>query len=100
MSRASILKWSTLALVFFAVGAGSSSVPPDLKALYDQQQYQKVVDGLAKLNPDLLASPDVRRLKVRTLVKLGNPQEALAEYDNLEAALGQDDVPLYSAEGN
>ena len=94
MSRASILKWSTVVFVFFAVGAGSSSVPPDLKALYDQQQYQKVIEGLSKLNRDQLTSPDVRRLKARALVKLGNPQEALAEYDKLEAALERDDVPL------
>jgi HEAT repeat protein len=80
--------------VFFTLGAGPSQVPPDLKGLYDQKQYQKVVDGLSKLNQDLLASPDVRRLKALALVKLGNPQEALAEYGRLEAGLGQDDVPV------
>jgi HEAT repeat protein len=90
----SVLKWSALGLVLFVLGAGSSSIPPELKALYDQQQYQKVVEGLSKLNQEQLASPDVRRLKARTLVKLGNAQEALAEYDKLEAVLGKDDIPL------
>ena len=70
MNQSSVITWSPLViLVFFALGAGSSSVPPDLKALYDQKEYQKVVDGLSKLSQDAQASPEVRRLKVRTLVK-------------------------------
>jgi HEAT repeat protein len=76
------------------MGAGLSSVPPDIKAWYDQKEYQKVLDGLSALSQDAQALPDVRRLKARTLVKLGKPQEALAEYDKLETGLGQDDVPL------
>jgi HEAT repeat protein len=40
------------------------------------------------------ASPDVRRIKVRSLIQLGNPQAALIEYDQLEAGLRQNDVPL------
>src|SRR4029079_3575125 len=89
------MRGSTLVvLTSFALGAGSASVPPDLKALYDEKKYQQVVDGLSKLSQDAQASPEVRRLKVRTLVKLGTPQEALAEYDKLKAGLHQDDVPL------
>ncbi|HET9606977.1 MAG TPA: HEAT repeat domain-containing protein, partial [Nitrospira sp.] len=95
MNQSSVITRSTLViLVCFALGAGSSPVPPDLKALYDQKEYQKVVDGLSKLSQDAQASPEVRRLKARTLVKLGTPQEALAEYDKLEAGLRQEDVPL------
>jgi len=81
-------------LMFFTLGAGSSSVPQDLKALYDRKEYQKVIDGLSKLDQDAQALPDVRRLKTRTLLKLGNPQLALAEYDKLGADLTRDDVPL------
>jgi HEAT repeat protein len=89
------MTWTALGvLLFFTMGAGSSLIPPDLKAWYDQKEYQKVLDGLSKLSQDTQALPDVRRLKVRTLVKLGNPQEALAEYEKVEAGLGQDDVPL------
>ena len=89
------MTWAALVvLTFFALGAGSSSVPPDLKALYDEKKYQQVVDGLSKLSQDEQASPEVRRLKVRTFLKLGTPQESLAEYDKLEAGLRQEDVPL------
>jgi HEAT repeat protein len=85
---------SALLFALFALGAGSPAVPPEVKALYDQKAYQQVIDELAKLNPDRAASPDVRRLKIRTLVKVGNPKEALEEYDKLEARQKQDDIPL------
>jgi HEAT repeat protein len=81
-------------LTVFTMGASSSQVPPDLKALYDAKEYQKVLDGLARLDVDAQTLPEVRRLKVQALVKLGNSQQGLAEYDKLEAALRQDDVPL------
>lgn len=80
-------------LLVFTLGAESSQVPPELKALYDQKEYQKVVDGVSKLNQDAQASPEVRRLHVRALTKLGNPQQALMEYDKLVAGR-EDDVPL------
>lgn len=89
------MQWIVLGfLVSILMGAGLSSVPPDIKAWYDQKEYQKVLDGLSALSQDAQALPDVRRLKARTLVKVGKPQEALAEYDKLETGLGQDDVPL------
>lgn len=89
------MQWIVLGfLLSVLMGAGLSSVPPDIKAWYDQKEYQKVLDGLSTLSQDAQALPDVRRLKARTLVKLGKPQEALAEYDKLETGLGQDDVPL------
>ena len=89
------MQWIVLGfLVSILMGAGLSSVPPDIKAWYDQKEYQKVLDGLSTLSQDAQALPDVRRLKARTLVKVGKPQEALAEYDKLETGLGQDDVPL------
>ncbi len=74
--------------------AGSPTVPPQIQALYDKKDYQKTLDELGKLDKDAAAAPDVRRLKTRTLLRLGKPKEALEEYDKLEAALKQDDVPL------
>src|SRR5262245_20811099 len=61
--------YSTILLCFFTLAAGSPSVPPELNALYDQKQYQKVLDELAKVNKETSAAPDVRRLKIRTLIK-------------------------------
>jgi HEAT repeat protein len=95
MTKASAWTWTALVvLLLLTTGTGSAAVPPDLKALFDQKEYQKVVDGVAKLTPDSQATPDVRRLKVRALLKLGNPQAGLAEYDKLDAGLRETDVPL------
>ncbi len=88
------LRWSAPLFALFALAAASPAVPPDVKTLYAQHAYQQVIDALAKLSPETLASPEVRRLKVRTLLKLGNPKQALEEYDQLEAGLKQDDIPL------
>jgi len=94
MRQKLVLQASALFFTLFAIGATSSSVPPDLRALYDQQQYQQVVEGILKLSPDFQSLPEVRRMKVRALVQLGNPQTALAEYDQLQADLREEDLPL------
>jgi HEAT repeat protein len=87
------IKWSAPLLALFALAA-SPAVPPDIKTLYAQKAYQQVINELAKLSPEAMASPEVRRLKIRTLLKLGNPKGALEEYDQLEAGLKQDDIPV------
>lgn len=95
MRDASAWKWTALVvLLLFTMGAVSASMPPDLKTLFDHKEYQKVLDGVAKLNAETQALPAVRRLKVRALVKTANPQAALAEYDRLDAAQQENDVPL------
>ena len=74
--------------------AGSSSVPKEIQSLYDKKDYQKALEEVGKLDHERSSAPDVRRLKIRTLLKLGNPKEALEEYDRLESSLKQDDLPL------
>jgi HEAT repeat protein len=87
-------RMALVVLIVFTLGAGSASLPPDLKTLYDEKQYQSVLDGVSKLSQEAQTSPEVRRLKVLALTKLGNPQGALAEYEQLEAILRREDVPL------
>lgn len=94
MSRSASMTCGVVLFGFFALAAGSPSVPQDINTLYDQKQYQKVLDELAQLNQETSAVPDVRRLKIRTFLKLGNPKDGLAEYDKLEATLKHDDPPL------
>jgi HEAT repeat protein len=74
--------------------AGSPSVPIEIQRLYDKKDYQKAFEELAKLDSVKASAPDVRRLKVRAFLRLGNPKDALEEYDKLEAMLRQDDNPL------
>ncbi len=79
--------------MLLAAGA-TSSVLKEAQEAFDKQQYEQVLEQLAKLEKEQGAAPDVRRLKIRSFLKLGNPKDALSEYDELELALKQDEVPL------
>jgi len=85
--------WSGADQLLLAAGP-TSSVPKDAQEAFDKQQYEQVLEQLAKLEKEEGAAPDVRRLKIRSFLKLGNPKDALSEYDELELALKQDEVPL------
>lgn len=74
--------------------AGPSGIPKEIQQLYEKKEYQKVLDALAKLDQDKTAPPEVRRLKARTLLRIGSPKEALTEYDQLAALIKRDDIPL------
>lgn len=80
-----------LLLIFEPVFGGTQPDLQKIHALYDNAEYQKVLEELAKLETETSSVPDVRRLKVRTLVRLGNPKDALTEYDKLAQSLQQDD---------
>ena len=80
-------------LLLFAAGP-TSSVPKDAQEAFDKKQYDQVLEQLAKVEKEHGAAPDVRRLKIRSFLKLGNPKDALGEYDKLESALKQDEVSL------
>jgi len=74
-----------------ALAAGGSSVPQEIQSLYDKSEYQKAIEEIGKLDKERAAAPDVRRLKIRSLIRLGNPKDALVEYDKLEGLLKQED---------
>ncbi|MEK7237287.1 MAG: HEAT repeat domain-containing protein [Nitrospirota bacterium] len=84
--------WSGVFLPLSA--AGTPSVPKDVQEAYDKKQYGQVIEQLSKLEKEQGAAPDARRLKIRSFLKLGNPKDALSEYDKLELSLKQDEVPL------
>lgn len=104
--RSCSYRWTLLATVAVAwfylwsgadqllLAAGTVSVPKETQAAFDKQQYEQVLEQLAKLEKEQGADPDVLRLKIRSFVKLGNPKDAFGEYDKLEFALKQDDVSL------
>ena len=69
-------------------------MPKDAQEAYDKKQYQEVLDQLAKLEKEQTLSPDVRRLRIHSFLKLANPKDALGEYDKLELALKHDEIPL------
>lgn len=99
-------RWSRLAAVAVAgfylwtgasqlpLAAGASSVQKEAQEAFDKQQYEQVVERLANLEKEQGAVPDMYRLKIRSYLKLGNPNNALDEYDKLEVSLKQDEVSL------
>lgn len=62
-----------------------------IQSLYDQAEYQKAFEEISKLDAETAGTPDIRRLKVHTLVRLGKPKDALAEYDKLPRTSQQDE---------
>jgi len=84
--------WSGANQVLLA--AGTVSVPKETQEAFDKQQYEQVLEQLTKLEKEQGVDPDVRRLKIRSFLKLGNPKDALGEYDNLESVLKHDDESL------
>ena len=99
-------RWSLLAAVAVAwfylwsgadrllLAAGTSSVLKEAQEAFDKQQYEQALEQLAKLEKEQSAAPDVRRLKIRSFLKLGNPKDALGEYDKLESVLKHEDESL------
>lgn len=70
------------------------TVTTELQRLYDKQEYQKVLQEIGKLDSGKAALANIRRIKIRSLLRLGNPKEALGEYDKLEPVVKQDDRSL------
>jgi HEAT repeat protein len=66
----------------------------EAQAAFDKQQYDQALQLIATLGKKDSVAPDVRRLKIRTLAKLGKPVDALAEYDILIPSGKPDDRPL------
>src|SRR5262249_51452842 len=76
------------------VVAAPVSVPQEIQAAYDNKQFQQVIDEVGKLTPSRRTGPDVRRMVIRSFLKLGNPKAALGEYDEFHASVKHDDPPL------
>lgn len=71
-----------------------SGVESDLRkiqTLYDNEEYQKAFEELSKLDKEAADVPEMHRLKVRTLLRIGKLKDALAEYDQLAQLLKQDE---------
>lgn len=66
----------------------------EAQAAFNKQQYDQALQLLESLGKGGHVAPDVRRLKARTLARLGKPLDALAEYDVLVPSGRPDDRPL------
>lgn len=77
-----------------ALAFDSTTVANGLHRLYDKQEYQKVIKEIGKLDSAQASAPDILRIKIRSLLRLGNPKEALVDYDRLRLVLREDDPLL------
>jgi len=73
--------------------SGTKADLQSIHTLYDKKEFQKALEELDKLNSEEAGTADMRRLKVRTLLRLGKPKEALSEYDQLVQLSKQDETP-------
>lgn len=97
------MRWALACVWLFAIALESQvaraidspTVTSEMQRLYDKQEYQKVIEEIGKLSSEQAATADVRRIKIRSLLRLGKPKEALAEYDKLALVLNQDDTLLF-----
>lgn len=92
-----VLLIGALPFVSFAFAGESARSPislSDALAAFKKQQYVQTLELLDRLAHEGIASPDVSTLKIRTLLKLGRPVDALTEYERLEHQLKRDDEPL------
>ncbi|HMS82308.1 MAG TPA: HEAT repeat domain-containing protein [Nitrospira sp.] len=71
--------------------AGTTSDVSEIQRLYDAKEYPKTLEELDRLDHEAAGLPDVRRLKIRTLLRLGKPKEALTEYETLTQNVKQED---------
>ncbi|BFU91270.1 MAG: hypothetical protein NTAFB01_24570 [Nitrospira sp.] len=73
---------------------GTTSHIQQSQALYDKKDYQKTLAELDKLDSQTSSAPDVRRLRIHTLLRLGNPKDALTNYDELVQVLKHEDQSI------
>jgi HEAT repeat protein len=94
--RLILLRASVLCLASFigVVASAGAETAQDAQAAFNKQQYDQTLQIIETLGKKVGTAPDVRRLKIRTLARLGKPQDALAEYDVLIPPGKPDDRPL------
>jgi len=87
-----VLAWC-ISVIGSAFGGTTSHIQQS-QAFYDKKDYQKALEELDKLDPQMSGAPDARRLKIRILLRLGNPKDALTNYDELMQVLKHEDPSI------
>lgn len=66
----------------------------DARQAFNQKQYDKALTAVEPLLKAPIVATEARRLKIKSLIRLARPTDALNEYDRLFEELKQDDRPL------
>jgi len=72
----------------------SARTVKEAQAAFERKQYQETLDYIEQIVKEKGPQPETRRLKIRSLIQLGKPKDALAEYEQLTQGLTQDDPVL------
>ena len=85
-----------ISLLLTADMALGGTVPDvlQIQQLYDAKEYPKTLEELDRLDRETAGRPDVRRLRIRTLLRLAKPKDALTEYEHLTQIVKQEDQPV------
>ena len=87
-------------VAFFLLVPGVSAAPKagdslqDARRAFEQKQYDRTLTLLDTLPNDQGTRVDARRLRARTLARVGKPGDALAEYDRLVEVMKQEEEPI------
>lgn len=71
--------------------SGTGSDVSQIQRHYDAKEYSKTLEELDRLDRETASLPDVRRLKIRTLLRLAKAKDALTEYDKLAQTVDRED---------
>jgi HEAT repeat protein len=88
--------WSlaSACLSLVLTSAAAAATLTEAQGLYEKKKYQEAVDMADRLLKEGKADPALRGMKIRALLRLGKPKDALSEYDQLVQILKHDDFPL------
>lgn len=92
--RCVALAMFSLMLIGFWSETCVASSARDVQAAFDKKQYQEALDLIDQVTKEKGAQLELRRLKVRSLILLGKPKDALPEYERLEQDVKQEDRAL------
>jgi len=97
--RRSIQLLAVILLVIAHVGSLSAAIQPETalqeaRQAFAKKDYDRTLALVEPLLGEKAVAHDARRLKIRSLIRLSRPVDALNEYDRLVPQLTQDERPL------
>ena len=92
--RFAVLLCATGLLLSTAASEAGSSSLQQAQTAFDKKQYAQALELLDQLTKQSTPTAEARRLRVKTLLKLGRPTDALGEYEQVEQADKREDIPL------
>lgn len=104
LARVQTNTWFGVCLFFLLLSLGNAGAVSaavsydeqlrDARHALDQKQYDRALTLVEPLLTEPTASVEARRLKIKSLIRLARPADALVEYERLFEQVKQDERPL------